>query len=157
MGEWQSINHLNDPMKTLLFISLAVLAATDSLAHAASVTGSWSWTGHAEDSGGFLSTIQTGRKVKFQLELQRGAPSYNSGFIEGEFELKGNKGVFFSAVDNHACEITLIFSPKHVVLSQSSDKDDCGFGYGVYADGKLNLDSRERSKMSAGDTREGTE
>jgi hypothetical protein len=140
-------------MKTLLFIPLAVMVVAGSPAYAGSATGSWSKCGPAA-SGLWLKTIQTGSIVRFQLEISRGAPAHHSGFIEGEFELKGNKGVFLAEEDAHSCEITFIFSAEHVALNESPDKNHCGFGHGVTASGLLTLDSKAQPSMSGGDERE---
>lgn len=118
---------------------------------AQTVTGNWSWSGESE-SGGYLRTIQTKNKVQFQLEIMRGAPSYNSGLIEGEFNLKGNIGVFQSA-ELGLCEIFFDFQTSKVILTQPSEKTDCGFGYGVYPDGAYILINHTKPKFSVGDPR----
>ena len=114
-------------------------------------TGTWSWTGPKE-SGGYLLTNQKKNRVQFQLELQRGAPSYNSGFIEGEFELQGNKGSFRKDEFGH-CEISFEIKKNEIVLTQPSNKAECGFGYGVYPEGTYKCDSHKKPKFSAGDPR----
>lgn len=118
---------------------------------AQTMTGTWSWSGENE-SGGYLATIQTKSKVRFELEIMRGAPSYNHGLIEGEFDISGNKGVFQST-DFGSCEIFFDFQKTKVVLTQPSEKTDCGFGYGVYPDGSYILSSHKEPKFSAGDPR----
>lgn len=115
------------------------------------VTGTWSWSSDNE-SGGYLATIQTKSKVRFQLEIMRGAPSYNSGFIEGEFDLTGNSGVFQST-EFGSCEIKFDFQKTKVALTQPPEKTDCGFGYGVYPNGSYILSSHNKPKFSVGDSR----
>ncbi len=103
------------------------------------VTGTWSWSGENE-SGGYLKTIQTENKVQFQLEIMRGAPSYNHGLIDGEFNLDGNVGIF-QTNEYGSCEIFFDFQKTKAVLTQPPEKTDCGFGYGVYPDGTYILNS----------------
>lgn len=129
--------------------------AVFSLAVAASAgerTGSWGVRGPA-GSGKWLKALHEGNSVRFQLELSRGAPSYNSGWLEGEFELKGNTGTFRS--EDGACEILFTFRPAAVRLSYVEDRNACGFGHNVWADGTLRRTSRKPPKFSTGDPRTG--
>jgi hypothetical protein len=125
------------------------------LAIAGNATGSWDYHGPAE-SGMWLLTEQQGQTVHFQLETQRGAPSYNSGWIEGAFELHGDSGTFKST-EYGACEITFKFINGSVQLQQSGEDYECGFGHNVFAEGTLRLKSRKRPKLSKDDPRFGDE
>lgn len=116
------------------------------------MTGTWSWEGENE-SGGYLKTIQRGNKVQFQLEIYRGAPSYNSGYIDGEFALNGKIGLFNNS-EFGVCEILFDFQENQVVLTQAPDKTDCGFGHGVYPDGTYPHISNETPEFSVSDPRE---
>jgi hypothetical protein len=132
--------------KCLLLLPFILVAGN---AAAAGFSGSWAWDGPNE-VGSRLKTIQDGATVRFQLELSRGAPSYNSGFIEGRFALNGSEGVF-SATDDGDCEIHFRFPGKSVQLRQSPVHRDCGFG--GYPDGTLRLKSRKTPTFSKGDPR----
>ena len=123
------------------------------IAGAQTFTGSWEWHG-SKESGSSLKTQRSADKVRFQLEVSRGAPSYNSGFIEGEFALRGADGVF-SSTEDEGCEIAFHFDAKRVKLVQATEKGNCGFGFGVYASGTLSLQSRRVPKFSKGDPRAG--
>lgn len=118
----------------------------DLLAIVDSVTGTWS----SENQNDSLKTIQVGSSVRFELDLSSGAPAYNVGFIEGEFDIHGKSGVFKSA-EYEKCKITFTFYPTKVILDSIS-YNDCGFGHGVYAIGTLNLRSKEKPAFS-GDPR----
>lgn len=118
------------------------------------VTGSWMYRGPSE-SGIWLKTVQQAQRVRFQLELQRGAPSYNSGWIEGEFDFQGNLGVFSAKTEDGLCKIAFKFSPTRVEIEQLSDEVACGFGHGVFAQGGLRRESRKKPKFSKGDPRHG--
>jgi len=78
-------------------------------ARATGVTGSWEYHGPAE-SGAWLMTVQSAHQVHFQLEIARGAPSYSTGWIEGEFELRDNAGMFRAHTDGGLCEIAFRFT-----------------------------------------------
>lgn len=121
-------------------------------AMAADVTGSWEYVG-PRSSGLWLKTQQTGHQVRFQLELQRGAPSYNSGWIEGTFELQGATGIFSQADNDAVCEIAFDFQPRQVVLKSKDLNGGCGFGFNVYADGALKRKSTKPPKFTPGDPR----
>lgn len=133
------------------FLVAGVLAVFSAGVSAGTVTGTWSWTG-PNDSGRWLRTIQSKNTVRFQLELARGGPSYNTGFIEGEFELRGNKGTFRSP-EYSGCEIGFVFEEKRAVLSDDSGNFTCGFGNAVSADGEYPLQSREIPSFTEGDPR----
>jgi hypothetical protein len=132
-------------------LSVLALAITIGVAHAADVTGSWEYSGPAQ-SGLWLKTRQAGDKVRFQLELARGAPSYNSGWLEGEIKLAGTTGVFRSN-ENGACEIAFEFAPTFVQIKEAPEQNACGFGFNVHADGKLRRKSVRPPKFSASDPR----
>ena len=139
----------------LIIISF-LLTLTGGKAMAMGVTGTWEYHGPAE-SGKWLKTEQRGNKVRFQLELQRGAPSYNSGWIEGEFELSDKAGTFQNRRDGRLCEIAFQFFSDRVEISQTGSDSDCGFGYNVWADGVLMSKSRSIPKFSKNDPRTGGE
>jgi hypothetical protein len=129
-----------------------VLACLAGAAHAAPATGSWQLRGPAQ-SGMWLMTLQDGESVRFQLEIARGAPSYNSGWIEGSFALAGGKGVFRSS--DGACEIAFAFAAASVRVHEVPGKHDCGFGFNVRADGTLLRTSGKAPRFAAGDPRTG--
>lgn len=136
----------------LILISMtipSICVAKDNQSYTA--TGTWSWTG-PKGSGGYLLTFQKNNRVQFQLELQRGEPSYNSGFIEGEFKLQGNKGSFRTD-EFGSCEISFEIRKNEIVLTQPTNKTDCGFGYGVYPEGTYKCSSHKKPKFSSGDPR----
>jgi hypothetical protein len=118
-------------------------------------TGTWQWTG-AHESGMSLKTLRVGDRVRFQLEVSRGAPSYNSGYIEGAFPLAGSRGTFSSAGREAGCEITFVFSAGTVAVSQAPERGSCGFGASVHADGELALRSARPPRFAKRDPREST-
>jgi hypothetical protein len=135
--------------KTLL---LVLLLFAGSVAAAQTLTGSWAHRGKNE-SGLWLDTEQNKNIVKFQLEVSRGAPSYNSGWIQGEVELKNNVGRFTRTTDSGLCEISFHFQAKRVELKQEGDYSGCGFGHNVFAIGVLKRTSHKQPKIRLGDPR----
>lgn len=140
----------------LLTIILFLLVLISSNATAMGMTGTWEYHGPAE-SGKWLKTEQRGNKVRFQLELQRGAPSFNSGWIEGEFELREKSGTFQKNIYGGLCELTFRFFSNRVEINQSGSDSDCGFGYNVWADGVLKRKGRNVPNFSNSDPRTGGE
>jgi uncharacterized protein len=140
-------------MKPYSLAIACVLCVVHLTAQAQTITGTWQWNGR-NDSGMLLKTIRVDSKVRFQLEVARGAPSYDSGYVEGEFTLKGARGTFTSAGKPEGCEIAFSFQSKSVSVSQSAEKGGCGFGGGVHADGEMLLLSDRPPKLSQGDPRE---
>lgn len=136
--------------KFYLFVFLIYAGAAEATL---TYTGTWEYRGSGE-SGLWLVTEQKGNVVKFQLEISRGAPSYNSGWIEGEFLLKGNKGTFRSD-NNGPCEISFSFTQHSAQLNQPDKKRECGFGAFVYAQGALRLKNRKTPKFCNSDPRSG--
>jgi len=109
------------------------------------VTGTWEYHGPSE-SGMWLMTLQAGNEVRFQLEINRGAPSYNMGWIEGTFSLKGSSGVFRSSEYGGECAIKFEFGESTVSVGQEGY--ECPFGHGVHADGTLKIKSRKTPEFS---------
>jgi len=138
--------------KSSLFLAMAISTVLGT-AHAGDVTGSWEYAGPAQ-SGMWLTTKQMEGKVRFQLEIARGAPSYNSGWIEGEFELAGTVGVF-RRIEGGACEISFEFARSTVRVKEAEGRQDCDFGANVYADGTLRRKSTKTPAFSPSDPRFG--
>jgi len=138
---------------SVLLKSVLALVSIPLIAGAQEFTGTWERRGENE-SGMWLKSREESGIVKFQLEISRGAPSYNSGFLEGEFVLKGAGGVF-SSKEVGNCEISFRFDSARVVLEESKYGGECGFGYGVHAHGELELRSHSSPEFADGDPRAG--
>jgi len=140
-------------VKPLSFVLFAAVAMTTQAALAVDA-GTWEMHGPAE-SGAWLRTKQRDDLVQFQLELARGAPFYNSGWIEGEFNLRGDVGVFRRQTESGLCEIGFQFESKQVTLRQMGDAQGCSFGANVYAHGVLLRTASTQPVFSDGDPRFG--
>jgi hypothetical protein len=133
---------------------LTLLLCAGGVASAQTFTGSWAHRGPNE-SGLWLDTAQNKNTLKFQLEVSRGAPSYNTGWIQGEVELKNNVGHFQQTIDGEFCEIRFRFDGNRVALRQDGDSSGCGFGHNVFAIGVLKRTSYQQPKFCSGDPRAG--
>ncbi len=75
--------------------------------------------------------------ILIYLDLNRGAPSYNMGSVWGEVVIKNGKGLFNISIEGYkkSCQFFLEFKGAKLTIKTINDQDDCGFGYGVIADG----------------------
>jgi hypothetical protein len=105
-----------------------------------SYAGTYSYGTHP-DSGatGILHVYQTSSKnLIFHLELNRGAPSYNSGELVGEIKIYSiGEGDFTIKKDSDFinCSMNLWFHNDSVYIRTNNRADNCGYGYGVYSYG----------------------
>ena len=119
----------------------AVLAAAPAPA-GEGLTGTWQ-TGEPERAGGRLLVLQEGTRLRFQLEVWRGAPSYNSGRVDGWVaHATGLRTLQISA--ESGCRIVAAFDGDHAIITQHGNSAACGFGHAVYADGNYKRVSRAK-------------
>ena len=75
----------------------------------------------------------------FTLSCCRGAPSYNSGEMSGRMIVESDMGVYTysdeTGLREGPCHLVFHFSQDTVEVRQLGMSFDCGFGYGVYANG----------------------
>lgn len=76
-----------------------------------------------------------GDVVQFYMFINRGAPSFNMGTIDGTFKVSGGKGVYREKFDfaEKYCRLDFTFDGGRVAVVQDEDECECGFGGGVYA------------------------
>lgn len=86
-------------------------------------------------------------KIKFELDCNRGAPSYNSGTASGTIAIKDHVAVYSTTEFNGKCEIKFQFQKSKVIVSQTGGDFECGFGHGVTCDGSYTLTSRKPPKF----------
>lgn len=79
---------------------------------------------YAKESGDLL----------FYLELSRGAPDYNSGSLYGKLKHYAKTGNY-----EYKGGCKLVFTKTKTAIEIKTISGDCGFGYGVDADGKYAL------------------
>ena len=92
----------------------------------------------------------------FSWSAGGGAPTYNSGFLEGELALSRGEAVFKAdGVAGGRCELHFAFSEQKVGIRYLNESLDCGFGYAVFANGWYRRTSRDEPVFSDGDPRGG--
>jgi hypothetical protein len=73
-------------------------------------------------------------KVQFDGIYMTVMKSPNMGYAAGEAIIDGNIATF-KPPDTERCEITLVFLPGKLKVTQDGSDADCGFGHNVYATG----------------------
>ena len=129
-------------MCSLLLLSILLLhfLGTDTPGQT-TLAGTYKYGGKNENSafGEALIYPNDNRSFSFYLDLNRGAPSFNMGQLYGRAFLQANKTTWLyqnsDTTKNNRCALTFSFDKGNLVIKTLSDKDDCGFGYGVLADG----------------------
>jgi hypothetical protein len=131
--------------------ALLSLAAASALAKdRVSRTGTWT-CGSPQRGGGTLLVVDRGKSLDFQLELWRGAPSYNEGSLAGTVSLENDRGTFHTGEGEGACEIAFEFRGERAILTTVGSDAGCGFGYGVHAEGTYVQKSRKKPVFDRGD------
>jgi hypothetical protein len=109
-----------------------------------SLTGTYSW-GTWERGSGTLLVIDEGGGARFQLLLDRGAPTHNQGVLEGRLTVKDGRATYESREERFRCRIEFAFARGTAVVRQAPGVDaDCGFGYAVTVDGTYKRTSRKK-------------
>ncbi len=108
-----------------------------------SVTGTYgvSW---ANEAGCTLLAHELGTgQLRFYLECNRGAPSFNSGRAAGTLALANGMATWVETQWSGRCEIHFTFSQSRVEVLQQGTDAACGFGGFVNASGTYRrLDAR---------------
>lgn len=127
---------------------IATRATQSKSAPAKNVTGTYEVT-YKRGAGGVLKVLQkSAGEIEFEIEFNRGAPSYNSGVAGGTIPFKNGMAVFKTTeYSEEGCEITFTFQANKVVVRQSGADFACGFGHGVICDGTYILKNRRKPKF----------
>ncbi len=93
----------------------------------------------AEGGGYLVIEEQDNDSLKFELDINIGAPNYNSGTATGILKLENNTAVFKTSEysEKDPCAITFTFNNDHTIeLKQEKGSPfSCGFGNRVFANG----------------------
>lgn len=84
--------------------------------------------------------------IKFLFYGNRGKPSYNMGSIEGEAVIKGNIATFENN-EYGDCAFQLKFGNNGLEALYLDNKNECGFGFGVYLEGDYKKTSSDKPKF----------
>jgi hypothetical protein len=92
------------------------------------------------EGGGYLIIEeQEDHSLKFELNLNIGAPNYNSGTATGMLKLEENVAVFSTSEysEEEPCAITFTFNSDNSILIKQGEGSSfsCGFGNRVFANG----------------------
>jgi len=105
------------------------------------LTGTYTFGDKEGAKGGGYLVIerQEDDSLKFELDINIGAPNYNSGSLTGMLKLEGNTAVFNTSEysKEEPCAITFTFnSDNSIQLKQDEGSSfSCGFGNRVFANG----------------------
>ena len=76
-------------------------------------------------------------KIVMTFEVNKGAPSYNSGAFVDTLNYKDNRSIYTDPETDPTCRITFDFGKKGVTVKEETTDHNfgCGFGHAVVADG----------------------
>ena len=110
----------------------------------AQYAGKYSYdNGEGYGEGEVIVYPESDSTILFYIQLQAGEPSYNMGDLCGRVTLTDGKGVFEFKSDyaEEGCKWSMNFADNKLVIEIIDEQYECGFGYGVYADGNYNRKS----------------
>jgi hypothetical protein len=131
-------------MKKTIFIIFTILIFVPVYRQNINYGGVYAYGTHP-DSGrtGVISVFpDSDSMLLFYLELNRGAPSYNSGAIAGQMKVYGPGEADFTMVQKENfinCSINFWFTNDSLYIRTNDLADECGYGYGVFSDGDFKL------------------
>ncbi len=70
----------------------------------------------------------------FYIDVNRGAPSYNSGALKGRIFKNSNDTYLFYSKEYGECSLKITLNNNILSVSTEDGKNECGFGYAVRAD-----------------------
>ncbi len=82
----------------------------------------------------------------FYLELNRGAPSYNSGAIVGQMNIYSLGEADFTMIKENDfinCSMNFWFNNDSLFIRTNDQADDCGYGHAVYSHGDFKKTKKE--------------
>ncbi len=101
------------------------------------------------DIYGYFGQIQvktiSNDKIIMTFEINKGAPSYNSGSFVDTLTYKNNIAIYTNPNADSTCRISFSFDKKGVkVIEETADYNSgCGFGHAVVASGFYNRISKK--------------
>ena len=111
------------------------------------LTGTYVLRGRKGARGTLLVRQLSASRINFDIEYNRGAPSYNSGVARSTIDVLRGIAVYHLSEFNGPCELKLNFKGAAVSVSQTGSDFACGFGHGVYCGGTYHLKSRKPPKF----------
>ena len=121
-------------------------------------TGTYLYNGNTTKKGddvyGYSGQIQVkalrSNKIVMTFEVNKGAPSYNSGSFVDTLNYHHNKAIYTASEDDSTCKITFYFDTKGITVKEETADFNvgCGFGHAVIADGRFRKISSRRPKLT---------
>lgn len=122
-------------------IDSSTLKVVEASVLSENVTGTYTF-GDLEgtEGGGYLVVEkQADASLKFELNLNIGAPNYSSGTLTGVLKVEDNVAVFNTTEysEEEPCMITFTFNSDNSILIKQNEGSSfsCGFGNSVFANG----------------------
>ena len=80
---------------------------------------------------------ETDSSILFNIDLNRGAPSYNMGSEYGRIKIINGKGTYYIKESGKeiGCKWNIQFIKNTIIIKTLENQDNCGYGYGVFTDG----------------------
>ena len=134
-------------MKQVIIIltSIIVLTSFSTQTIYSDPTGTYKLVSKTEkkngETYGYSGQIQVRKissdKIVMTFEVNKGAPSYNSGSFVDTLIYKDNKAIYTDPQSDMSCKITFDFDNKGVTVKEETADFNfgCGFGHAVVADG----------------------
>jgi len=115
-----------------LFFICAIFIIAQLTASAQLIKGTYSYGNPKKEPYGLLQLHQTkAGTYLFYLEVGKSAPSFNSGVLYDKITFNKTSGRY--EANTKGCRLQFLNGPKGVTIT--TVKGDCGFPYGVVADG----------------------
>jgi len=115
------------------------------------LTGTYTLKLRSRAGGTLLVRQLSPTSIEFDLECNRGAPSYNMGLAHGTIDVHDGIAVYRVTEYNGPCEIRFDFRARVVNIKQDGDDFACGFGHGVDCSGAYRLISHKPPKFKKRD------
>ena len=107
------------------------------------LSGTYSYGKSGEAAYGYLALYSKNDSILFfYIENGRGAPSYNSGSLDGVLQVKNDSGVFIS--NDTDWILHFHFLKNGVKIVSKEYKSGNGYGYGVDPDGEYTRISNKK-------------
>ena len=89
--------------------------------------------------GSLLINPESDNSLIFYLEVNRGAPNYNSGSLMGKLFISNQNTYEYTSNEFGSCGLTFKLDDNFISIKTIDNRNDCGFGNNVSADGVYKL------------------
>ena len=131
--------------KILLLTSIILLTGFSFQKNYINPTGTYNLDSDTKikngDTYGYSGQIKVKKlsadKIVMTFEVNKGAPSYNSGSFVDTLKYIDNRAIYIIPEADATCKITFDFNEKGVIVKEETAdyNSGCGFGHAVVADG----------------------